>query len=554
MNKKFVSITILTIAAALLFSFQQANEKYFEIAKNIDIFATLFKEVNTYYVDEVSPTKIIKTGIDAMLESLDPYTNYIPEDDIEDYRTMTTGQYGGIGAVIGRKGTKNVILMPYEGFPAQTGGLKIGDEILSIDGKEMKDKNTNDISKLLKGQAGTKVKIVATRFGKKEPLMFEITRQKIKIDNIPYVGMVNDEVGYFHLTDFTTNASKDVRDAVIKLKGMGAKKIIFDLRDNPGGLLNEAISIANLFIPKDKEVVSTKGKVSEWNKTYYAQASPLDIEIPMVVLTSDRSASAAEIVSGVIQDYDRGILVGEKTFGKGLVQATRPLSYNAQLKVTTAKYYIPSGRCIQAIDYSRKKEDGSATKIADSLRREFKTKNGRAVYDGAGIYPDITVAKTEFHPITISLINKNLIFDFATKYAFEHDKIKPAKEYEVTDKDYADFVKFLEGKDYDYKTKIESDLEMLKENSKKEKYFDGIKDQIEQLAIKINHNKESDLQKFRPEIAEVLESEIISRYYLQKGTIEASFDNDEDIKEALKIFKDETKYRSLLSGAQASNK
>ncbi len=554
MKKKFIPITLIAIVAAMLFSFQQANEKYFEIAKNLDIFATLFKEVNTYYVDEVNPTKIIKTGIDAMLESLDPYTNYIPEDDIEDYRTMTTGQYGGIGAVIGRKGSKNVILMPYEGFPAHTSGLKIGDEILSIDGKEMKDKNTNDISKLLKGQAGTKVKIVATRFGKKEPLTFDITRQKIKIENIPYVGMVNNEVGYFHLTDFTSNASKDVKDAVVKLKELGAKKIIFDLRDNPGGLLNEAISIANLFIPKDKEVVSTKGKVTEWNKTYYAQASPLDIEIPMVVLTSDRSASAAEIVSGVIQDYDRGILVGEKTFGKGLVQATRPLSYNAQLKVTTAKYYIPSGRCIQAIDYSKKKEDGSATKIADSLRREFKTKNGRSVYDGAGIYPDITVVKLEFHPITISLINKNLIFDYATKYAFEHDKIGPAKEFEVSDKDYADFVKYLDGKDYDYNTKIESDLEALTENSKKEKYYDGIKEQIDQLKMKINHNKESDLQKFRPEIAEVLESEIISRYYLQKGTIEASFDNDEDIKEALKIFKDETKYRSLLSGAQASNK
>ncbi|MFN0047636.1 MAG: S41 family peptidase [Cytophagales bacterium] len=554
MNKKFITISVIAFASVLLLSFQQANEKYFEIAKNIDIFATLFKEVNTYYVDEVNPTKIIKTGIDAMLESLDPYTNYISEDDIEDYRTMTTGQYGGIGAVIGKKGTKNVILMPYEGFPAHSTGLKIGDEILSIDGKEMKDKNTNDISKLLKGQAGTKVKIIATRFGKKEPITFDIVRQKIKIDNIPYVGMINNEVGYFHLTDFTTNASKDVKDAIVKLKELGAKKIIFDLRENPGGLLNEAISIANLFIPKDKEVVSTRGKVAEWNKSYYAQVAPLDIEIPLVVLTSDRSASAAEIVSGVIQDYDRGILVGEKTFGKGLVQQTRPLSYNAQLKVTTAKYYIPSGRCIQAIDYSKKKEDGSATRIADSLRREFKTKNGRSVYDGAGIYPDITVPKTDLHPITISLINKNIIFDFATQYSYAHEKIAPAKDYKISDADYAEFIKYLVDKDYDYKTKIESDLEALTENSKKEKYFDGIKDQIEQLKMKINHNKESDLQKFRTEIAEVLESEIISRYYLQKGMIEASFDNDEDIKEALKIFKDETKYRSLLSGAQASNK
>lgn len=554
MNKRLIPIAVITAAAALLFSFTQNNEKYFEIAKNLDIFATLFKEVNTYYVDEVNATKILKTGIDAMLESLDPYTNYIPEDDIEDYRTMTTGQYGGIGAIIGRKGTKNIILMPYEGFPAHSSGLKIGDEIVSIDGKEVKDKNTTDISKLLKGQAGTKVKVVINRYGKKDPIAFEITRQKIKIENIPYTGMVNNEVGYFHLTDFTTNASKDVRDAVVKLKEMGAKKIIFDLRDNPGGLLNEAISIANLFIQKDKEVVSTKGKVSEWNKTYYAQSAPLDTDIPIVVLTSGRSASAAEIVSGVIQDYDRGILVGEKTFGKGLVQATRPLSYNAQLKVTTAKYYIPSGRCIQAIDYSQKKEDGSATRIADSLRREFKTKNGRVVYDGAGVYPDITVTKTELHPITQSLINKNLVFDYATKYYYEHEKIAPAKDFQITDAEYENFVKFLSGKDYDYKTKIESDLESFVENSKKEKYYDGLKDQIETLKAKINHNKDSDLQKFKAEISEVLETEIVSRYYLQKGVVEASFDNDEDIKSALNVFKDDTKYKNLLSGASASNK
>lgn len=554
MKKKFIRLGIIALLPILLFSFQQSNEKYFEIAKNIDIFATLFKEVNTYYVDEVNPTLIIKTGIDAMLESLDPYTNYISEDDIEDYRTMTTGQYGGIGAIVGKKGTKNVIIMPYEGFPAHSSGLKIGDEILSIDSKDLKDKNTNDISKLLKGQPGTKVKIVAVRFGKKEPITFELTRQKIKIDNIPYIGMVNSEVGYFHLTDFTVNASKEVKDAVVKLKEQGAKQIIFDLRDNPGGLLNEAISIANLFIPKGKEVVSTKGKVVEWNKSYFAEATPLDLDIPLVVLTSDRSASAAEIVSGVIQDYDRGILVGEKTFGKGLVQQTRPLSYNAQLKVTTAKYYIPSGRCIQAIDYSKKKEDGSVTRIADSLRREFKTKSGRTVYDGAGIYPDISVSKTELHPITISLINKNLIFDYATKYFYEHDKILPAKEFKVLDKDYNDFVKFLEGKDYDYKTKIEADLETLTQNSKKEKYFDGIKDQIDQLKSKINHNKESDLQKFKAEISEIIESEIVSRYYLQKGMIEASFDNDEDIKQALLLFKDDSKFKSLLTAPQASTK
>lgn len=552
--KKTRIIIGIAVVSATFFAFNQANDRYFEIAKNLDIFATLFKEVNANYVDEINPTQVINVGINAMLESLDPYTNYIAEDDIEDYRTMTTGQYAGIGAVIGRKGNKNIILMPYEGFPAHTAGLKIGDEILAIDGKDMKDKNTNDISKLLKGQAGTKFKIKIQRYGQKESQEIEITRQKIKIENIPYQGLINNEVGYFHLTDFTVNASKDVRDAIIKLKEQGAKKIIFDLRDNPGGLLTEAINIANLFIPKDKEVVSTKSKVADWNKSYLALNNPLDLTIPIIVLTSDHSASAAEIVSGVIQDYDRGILVGEKTFGKGLVQATKPLSYNAQLKVTTAKYYIPSGRCIQAIDYSKKKEDGSATRIADSLRREFKTKNGRKVFDGAGVSPDVKVEKGDLAAITVSLIQKNHIFDYATEYAFNHPKIAPAKEFQLTDAEYIEFTKWLTGKDYDYKTKVETELEDLIDNSKKEKYYDGIKDQIESLKQKIYHNKESDLQKFKSEIIEMLEGEIVTRYYLQKGGVEASFDNDEDIKAALELFKDEARFKKILTETTGSGK
>ncbi|MDX2196465.1 MAG: S41 family peptidase [Cytophagales bacterium] len=545
LNKFFV--LALLIATLSFFSFTQVNDKYFEIAKNLDIFATLYKEVNYYYVDDINPNKIIRTGIDAMLESLDPYTNYIPEDDIEDYRTMTTGQYGGIGAIIGKKGNKNIVIMPYEGYPAHTSGIKIGDELLAIDGKDLTDKNTTEVSKLLKGQAGTKLKLKIVRYNIAQPIEIEITRQKIKVENIPYCGMIDTEIGYFHLTDFTTGASKEVKDAVNKLKADGAKKIIFDLRENPGGLLNEAVNIANLFIPKDKDVVSTKGKVAEWNKTYPALNPPLDLDIPIVVLTSSRSASAAEIVSGVIQDYDRGVLVGEKTFGKGLVQATRPLSYNAQLKVTTAKYYIPSGRCIQAIDYSKKKEDGTGTKIQDSLRREFKTKNGRYVYDGAGLYPDVTVNKTELAQITQSLINKNLIFDYATEYYYKNKSIAPAKEFKISDAEYENFVKWLDGKEYDYKTKVETELETLTETSKKEKYYEDIKDQISQLRDKIYHNKISDLKKFKSEICKTLEGEIVSRYYLQKGIIEASFDSDEDIAEAVKILKDDARYKSILT-------
>lgn len=553
MKKKRIIIVIFLVSISF-FAFNQASDKYFEIAKNLDIFATLFKEVNANYVDEINPTQIINVGINAMLESLDPYTNYIAEDDIEDYRTMTTGQYAGIGATIGRKENKNIILLPYEGFPAHLSGLKIGDEILAIDGIVMKEKDTNEISKLLKGQAGTKFKIKVQRYGQTQPIEIEIIRQKIKIENIPYQGLINNEVGYFHLTDFTSNASKDVRDAVVKLKEQGAKKIIFDLRDNPGGLLTEAINIANLFIPKDKEVVSTKSKVADWNKTYLALNNPLDLNIPIIVLTSDHSASASEIVSGVIQDYDRGILIGQKTYGKGLVQATKPLSYNAQLKVTTAKYYIPSGRCIQAIDYSNKKSDGSATRIADSLRKEFKTKNGRKVYDGAGVSPDIKVDKIDFAAITKSLISKNHIFNYATEYFYTHPKIAPAKEFQLTDEEYASFIKWLNGKDYDYITKVETEMEDLIANSKKEKYYDGIKDQIELLKQKIYHNKENDLQKFKSEIIEILEGEIATRYYLQKGGVESSFDNDEDIKAALALFKDETRFKKLLTETTVNGK
>jgi carboxyl-terminal processing protease len=547
---KWIASISIAVTLAILFSFTNANDKYFEIAKSLDIFATLYKEVNAYYVDDVEPTKFMKTGIDAMLESLDPYTNYIPEDEIEDYRTITTGQYGGIGAIIGKKNSKTVIMMPYEGFPAQKSGLKIGDELLEVDGIDLKEKNTNDVSKLLKGAAGTNVNLTIKRFGVKDKMVVPLTREKIKVENIPYFGLVTPEVGYLHLTDFTTGASKDIKNALVKLKEQGAKKVIFDLRDNPGGLLNEAISISNIFIPKDKEVVSTKGKVSEWNKSYPSLDAPFDVDIPLVILASSRSASAAEIVSGVIQDYDRGVLIGQKTFGKGLVQATRPLSYNSQLKITTAKYYIPSGRCIQAIDYTHRKEDGSVGKIADSLRKEFKTANGRKVYDGGGITPDIEIERPMWAPITSSLIEKSLVFDYATEYVFEHKTIAPAKNFKLTDADYDKFVAWLKGKDYDYTTKVEGNMEELIKNAKKEKYFDAIKDRIEVLQHDIKHDKDKDFIKFKDEITQALEQEIVSRYYLQKGAIEYSFGNDVDIKEAVRLFSNMDEYYKILKGSK----
>jgi carboxyl-terminal processing protease len=545
--KLFILGSVIGLSSLSLYSFTQ-TDKYFEIAKNLDIFATLFKEVNTYYVDEVNPNKFMKDGIDAMLENLDPYTNYIPEDEIEDYRTHMTGQYGGIGAVIGSRNDHAMILMPYEGFPAHKGGLMIGDEIIYVDGIETKGKNTTDISKLLKGQAGTQVKVTVKRYGVADKFDVVLTREKIKIENVPYYGMINEKTGYIKLSEFTNNASKDVKNALVDLKTKGAKSIVFDLRDNPGGLLNEAINISNIFIQKDKSIVSTKGKTSEWNKVYYATSSPVDMDIPVVMLTSSRSASASEIVSGVIQDYDRGVIVGQRSYGKGLVQATRPLSYNSQLKITTAKYYTPSGRCIQAIDYTHRNEDGSAGKIPDSLRTAFKTKNGRVVYDGGGITPDIAVERKAIAPIIGSLYSKNLIFDYATLYVSKNKTIKSAKEYVFTDADYDDFVKFLAGKEYDYKTKVEGTLDELEKNSKTEKYYDGIKDQIETLRKQVSHNKENDLTTFKEDIKEMLEEEIISRYYLQKGIIEASFDDDEDIQAALKVLDNPAEYSKILSG------
>ena len=550
--KKYAKRTILLalVVTVGLFAFKDPGDKYFAIAKNMDIFATLFKEVNTYYVDEVNPNKLMKTGIEAMLKSLDPYTNYIPEDDIEDYRTMTTGQYGGIGSIIGTRNGNSMILMPYSGSPADKSGLKIGDVIKSVDGIDVTDKGVEDISKLLKGQARTDLTINIQRYGEDDEQTIELTRERITIDNIPYFGMVNDNIGYIRLANFTTGAGREVENALKDLKKEGAEKIVFDLRGNPGGLLSEAVNVSNVFVDKGKEIVSTKGKVTDWNKTYRALNGAVDTEIPVAVLTSSRSASAAEIVSGVIQDYDRGVLIGNKTFGKGLVQATRPLTYNAQLKITTAKYYIPSGRCIQAIDYSNRSEDGSVGKIPDSLKVEFKTiNNERTVYDGGGIDPDIEVEGKSLAPITISLLTKNLIFDYATEYYYTREALKDPKSFTVNDAEYSKFVNWLSDKEYDYTTRVEHNIDDLIKAAKNEKYYDAIEERIEALREKVKHNKETDLQTFKEEIVEQLEEELASRYFLQEGTTEASFDDDPVILEAVSVLEDTERYNSILQGS-----
>lgn len=547
-SKFRIWLIVIGIATASFVSFSFVDT-YFEISKNLDIFTTLFREVNMFYVDETDPGKMMKKGIDAMLESLDPYTNYIPESDIEDYRFMTTGQYGGIGALIKPKGDYVVISEPYEGYPAQKADLRAGDEILEIDGKSAKGKKTDDVSKALKGQPKSTVKVLIRRSGEKTPIEKILTREEIKIKNVSYSGMFNDHIGYIRLTNFTENAGKEVKDALIALKEKGnLKGVILDLRENPGGLLNEAVNITNVFVPKNQDIVSTRGKLRDMDKTYKSLNNPVDTEIPVTVLVNSRSASASEIVSGTLQDLDRGVLVGQRTFGKGLVQTTRPLSYNSQLKITTAKYYIPSGRCIQALDYTHRNEDGSVGKIPDSLVTAFKTKGGRTVYDGGGVKPDISLDPTLYSNITVSLLSKNLIFDYATQYRDKHSTIPPAKEFKLTEQDFNDFTAFISDKDYDYTTKSEKTMDDLKTATENEKYFDAVKNEYEALKSKMVHNKQQDIVKNKVEIMQVLKEEIVARYQYQTGRFEANISYDPEIRKAAEVLDDKALYASVLNG------
>ncbi|WP_020605587.1 S41 family peptidase [Spirosoma spitsbergense] len=554
-SKRFTLLASSAIIAGGIgfFSFKN-DDRFFEIARNLDIYATLFKELNLYYVDEVNPNRMVKTSIDAMLKALDPYTNFFAEDEIEDYMTMTTGRYNGIGALIGHRQDKNIVLMVYEGTPAEKSGLRIGDEVVKIDGVDITRKDRDggplDPGKLLKGQNNTAVKLTVMRYGQKAPVELSVVRDVVKMTNVPYYGMISEDVGYIDLKDFTATASREVRSAFQELKTKGMKKLILDVRENPGGLLNMAIDISNIFIPKDSEVVTTKGKVTEWNKTYTAMNPPMDLEMPMIVLANSHSASAAEIVSGVIQDYDRGVLVGQRTYGKGLVQTTRELSFNTKLKITTAKYYIPSGRCIQAIDYSHRNPDGSVGKIPDSLKTAFKTKAGRTVYDGGGVLPDVIVESLPPAPVALSLTNKGLIFDYAVKYHYDHPTIKPAREFRLTDAEYAEFAKWLSNKEYDYTTQVEKDLGTLEASAKKEKYFDQIQDQLKSLKTKMSHSKDADLNTFKTELKTLLEQEIAGHYYLQRGIKEASFATDPEMKAALDLFKDMGRYNTILKGSK----
>lgn len=545
--KKPLSLIVFSLLLATAVLSSSYVGKNFEIAKNLDIFNTLFRELVINYVDDVNAAELMKTGIDEMLLSLDPYTNFIPESEIEDYRFMTTGQYGGIGALIMRRGEYIFISETYEGFPAHKAGLLPGDKVLSINDQPAQNRTQEEVSTLLKGQPGTEVTIKLERYGHEQPLTKVLVREVVKIDNIPWYGMLDDKTGYIKLTGFTQNAGREVRDAFNKLRSENQmENIILDLRGNGGGLLNESVNITNLFVDKNKVVVRTKGNLEERNSTHRTLNTPIDTEIPLVVLVDRGSASASEIVAGAIQDFDRGVVIGQRTFGKGLVQNVVPLSYNTQLKVTVAKYYIPSGRSIQAIDYARRHEDGSVAAIPDSLKVPFETAGGRVVYDGGGVEPDVYVEPLTLSNISIALLTRFHIFEFANHFYRNNSSIAPPEKFQITDEIYNDFMKFLEGKDYSYVTESEMNINRLERIARQEKYYESIAEDLAAMREKLEATKEADLITFRQEIEEMLKNEIAGRYYKQKGRIIASLNDDPDVTRALELFRSPDEYHAIL--------
>lgn len=546
--RKKVKYLIPVLAVVLLLAAKGPADNYFEIAKNLDIFATLFKEVNTYYVDEIEPGKLIRKGIDGMLESLDPYTDFIAEEELEGFRISTTGQYAGIGALIGHVNNKTVITHPYKNFPAYKAGLRVGDEIVAVDGKAVQGKTTAEISNMLRGPLKSEVEIKIRRYGQPDVITLKMKRERITISNIAYAGIVAPGIGYIRLDDFTPGAGKEVAQAVTELKQQGARKLILDLRDNPGGMLYEAVNIVNLFIPKGKEVVSTKGKVADWNRSYTTLNNPLDTQIPLVVLINEGSASAAEIVAGALQDYDRAVLIGQKTFGKGLVQTTRPLAFNAQLKVTTARYYIPSGRCIQELDYAHRNADGTVNKFADSLRKEFRTSRGRKVYDGGGLKPDIETENSRDIPLLEALVNSGILFEYATKFTNENTGLRTSQEeFELPDNEYARFVNWIRERKFTYTTTIEQQIKEFMEAAKTEQYYPELARELEELNNRVQANKSNDFIRFKKEIKNLLEQQIAFHYHLYEGQVPVALRLDVDMEKAKEVLSDIQKYQSLLS-------
>ena len=528
-----------------------SNNGFFEVAKSLDIFTTLYKELNTYYVDTLPHEKLIGTAMASICESLDPYTDFIAEENMAEYRQMTTGRYGGIGSMIGGRPDYVVITEPYEGYPAQKAGLRAGDKIIAIDGKSTKGFSSDEVSKNLKGKAGSSVVVTVLRLNhqlKEEQKNITINREEIKIKNVPYFGVIENNIGYIQLNSFTEKAGAEVHAAFnTLLQKNKIKGIVLDLRGNPGGLLNEAIAVANVFIPRGVEVVTTKGRTEDNFKKYITEDAPIDTKLPMVILADTNSASAAEIIAGTMQDLDRAVIIGQRTYGKGLVQSTASLPYNYKLKLTTAKYYIPSGRCIQAINYSQKNSNGDVNKTPDSLRAPFKTKNGRTVYDGGGVEPDITILPEYYSPVIFPLLVKNLLFDYANIYSATHNNISAANKFSLTDKEYDSFVKFVTDKGFEYDTRSEKVVDYIKSVAEKEKQIDGIKTDLDELKSLLIAEKKKDLYKEKNEIKKLLESEIVSRYFWQTGRTEYSLKTDKEVLKAIEVLDNPAQIKKILN-------
>ena len=542
---------ILILFGFSLLSFDGGGN-YFEISKNIDMFTTMYKELNSYYVDDIEPNAFMQRGMDAMLEGLDPYTVFISEADIEDYRFQTTGRYGGIGCYVRQYNNHIVVSEVIQGYGAEEAGIKGGDRILVVDGIDVQGLATDEVGDIMRGEPNTKVTMRIARLqanGEYAEMEVYPSRQEIQVLNVPFYGMINENVGYIKLSNFMENAAAEVESAFLELRDGNAhmESVILDLRGNPGGLLREAVKICNLFIEKDELVVETKGRLSEWDAEFKTRDNPIDLEIKVAVLINHSSASASEIVSGTLQDLDRGVVIGERSYGKGLVQTTRPLSYNAQLKLTTAKYYIPSGRCIQALNYAERREDGSVGRIPDSLIQEFTTRNGRRVYDGGGIMPDLEVEMPAPSDIALTLLSEHLIFDYATIFQSHNTSLpqSPGKYY-VSDSLFSAFADWLRRQNFNYTTQSEDALESLREKSKEDGYYEAIKETLEALDIELSRDKGSDIDKHEDELRQLLNEEIVRRYSFEQGSIKSSFQYDQQIQRACYVLNDDATYNAYL--------
>lgn len=542
-------VVVLILGALAFWGFKSGDSRSFQIAKNLDVFNSIVKELDLFYVDTIDPDKTIREGIDAMLYSLDPYTEYYPEDDQSELEQMLKNTYGGIGSIItwDAKLKRSVIAEPYEGMPAATSGLKAGDVLMAIDGKDLAGKNNQEVSEMLRGQVGTGFKLTVQRPGTEKPLDFDIVRRSIQLPIIPYYTALDNHVGYINLSTFSGNPSKEFKQAFLDLKKKGITSLIIDLRNNGGGLLDEAIEIANFFVPRGKVLVTTKGKIKQASNTYKTLREPLDLDIPLAVLVNSSTASSSEILAGSLQDLDRAVIVGNRTFGKGLVQTTRMLPYGGTMKLTTSKYYIPSGRCVQAIDYKHRNEDGSVGRIPDSLTTVFHTAAGREVRDGGGVTPDIEVKQEKLPNILFYLVNDNLIFNYATQYCLKHATIAEPEKFVITDADYADFKEMVKKADFKYDQQTEKILKSLKEMAEFEGYLSDASEEFNALEKKLTHNLDRDLDYFSKDIKSMIALEIVKRYYYQRGAIIEQLKDDDDLKKAVEILTHPDDYHKMLS-------